>query len=112
MIRLEMKIYNPILTEKKYKKVSALIAAKISALSSEKIDKYEYFTGEEILLLKRVKTKTIQDQDENQMKAIADSKKTQLNNKMLRHLLLSKERERFKNIDKTDELSKKLVRVT
>ena len=33
---------------------------------------------------------------------------------MLRHneLLLSKERERFKNIDKTDELSKKLVRVT
>ena len=27
-------------------------------------------------------------------------------------LLLSKERERFKNIDKTDELSKKLVRVT
>ena len=75
MIRLEMKIYNTILTEKKYKKISALIAAKISALSSEKIDNYEYFTGEEILLLKRVETKTIQDQGENQMEAIADNKK-------------------------------------
>ena len=70
-----MKIYNTILTEKKYKKISALIAAKISALSSEKIDKFEYFTGENILLLKRVKTKTIQDQGENRMKAIADNKK-------------------------------------
>ena len=56
-----MKIYNTILTEKKYKKISVLIAEKISASSSEKTDKYEYFTGENILLLKRVKTKTIQD---------------------------------------------------
>ena len=39
MIRLEMKNYNTILTE----------AAKISALPSAKIDKYEYITGEEIL---------------------------------------------------------------
>ena len=39
MIRLEMKKYNMILTEKQ----------KISALSSGKIDKYEYLTGEEIL---------------------------------------------------------------
>ena len=37
MIRLEMKNYNTIK------------AAKLSALSSEKIDKYEYLTGEEIL---------------------------------------------------------------
>ena len=39
MIRLEMKKYNMILTEKQ----------KISALSSGKIDKYEYLTGEETL---------------------------------------------------------------
>ena len=38
MIRLEMKNCNTILTE----------VAKISALSSGKIDKYEYLTGEEI----------------------------------------------------------------
>ena len=37
MIRLEMKNYNTIK------------AAKLSALSSEKIDKYEYLTGEDIL---------------------------------------------------------------
>ena len=39
MIRLEMKNCNTIELE----------AAKISALSSGKIDKYEYLTGEEIL---------------------------------------------------------------
>ena len=42
MIRLEMKNHNMILTEKRE-------AAKISVLSSGKIDKYEYLTGEEIL---------------------------------------------------------------
>ena len=40
MIRLEMKNYNTILTEKLHK---------ISALSSGRIDQYEYFTGEEML---------------------------------------------------------------
>ena len=40
MIRLELRNYNMILTEKQKKK---------SALSSAKIDKHEYLTGEEIL---------------------------------------------------------------
>ena len=40
MVRLEMEKYNMTLTE----------AAKISALSSGNIDKYEFFTGEETLL--------------------------------------------------------------
>ena len=39
MIRLEMKNYHRILTEKQQK---------LSALSFGKIDKYEYLTGEEI----------------------------------------------------------------
>ena len=66
-------------------------AAKISALSSEKIDKYEYLTGEEILPSdqKRVieqatftysplgkvlekQRKTIGDQDKNQVKALEE----------------------------------------
>ena len=64
-------------------------AAKISALSSGKIDKYEYLTGEEILpsnqrkIIEQAKftysplgkafekqTKTIKDQGEKQIKAI------------------------------------------
>ena len=66
-------------------------AAKISALSSGKIDKYEYLTGEEILpsnqqqIIEQAKftysplrkafekqTKTIEDQGEKQIKAIQD----------------------------------------
>ena len=69
-------------------------AAKISALSSGKIDKNEYLTGEEILpsnqqqIIEQVKftysplgkafekqTKTIEDQGEKQIKAIQDNKK-------------------------------------
>ena len=69
-------------------------AAKISALSSGKIDKYEYLTGEEILpynqqqIIEQAKftyshlgkafekqTKTIEDQGEKQVKAIQDNKK-------------------------------------
>ena len=69
-------------------------AAKISALSSEKFDKYEFLTGEEILppdqrrVIEQVKfaycplgkafekqTKTIEDQGEKQVKAIEDNKK-------------------------------------
>ena len=68
-------------------------AAKISDLSSGKIDKYEYFTGEEILpsnqqqIIEQAKftysplgkafekeTKTIKDQGEKQIKAIQDNK--------------------------------------
>ena len=66
-------------------------ATKISALSSGKIDKYEYLTGEEILpsnkqqIIEQDKfiysplgkafekqTKTIEDQREKQLKAIQD----------------------------------------
>ena len=66
-------------------------AAKISALSSGKIDKYEYLTGEEILpsnqqqIIEQAKftysplgkafekqTKTIEDQGEKQIRAIRD----------------------------------------
>ena len=66
-------------------------AAKISALSSDKIDKYEYLTGEEILpsnqqqIIQQAKfsysplgkafekqIKTIEDQGEKQVKAIQD----------------------------------------
>ena len=69
-------------------------AAKISALSSGKTDKYEYLTGEEILpsnqqqIIEQAKftysplgkafekqTKTIKDQGEKQIKAIQDNKK-------------------------------------
>ena len=69
-------------------------AAKISALSSGKIDKYEYLTGEEILpsnqqqIIEQAKfsysplgkafekqTKTIEDKGEKQIKAIQDNTK-------------------------------------
>ena len=82
-------------------------SAKISILSSGKIDKYEYLTGEEILpsnqrqIIEQAKftypplgkafkkeTKTIEDQGEKQIKAIEDNKKQLGNNE----LLLSKER--------------------
>ena len=68
-------------------------AAKISALSSGKIDKYEYLTGEEILpstqeqIIEQAKfsysplrkafekqTKTIKDQGDKQIKAIQDKR--------------------------------------
>ena len=53
-------------------------AAEISALSSGKIDKYEYFTGEEILLniniilvlIKHLKNKSIEDQRIKQVEAL------------------------------------------
>ena len=73
-------------------------AAKISALSSNKFDKYEYLTGEKILLAGKQQkineakftysplgkafekqTKTIEDQGEKQIKAIQDNKKQPVN---------------------------------
>ena len=110
-------------------------AAKISALSSCKTDKYEYLTGEEILpsnqqqiteqakftyfplgkaLEKQVKT--IKDQGEKQVKAIQDNKKLVKINKdddYKDKLLLSREREIFKDIynkklDKIEELNNKI----
>ena len=111
-------------------------ASKISVLSSDKIDKYEYLTGEEILpfnqqqIIEQAKfilsplgkafekqTKTIKDQGEKQIKAIQDNKEQlfNINNNddgYKNKLLLSREREIFKNIynkslDKIEECSKK-----
>ena len=94
-------------------------AAKISASSSGKIDKYEYLTGEEILpsnqrlIIEQAKftysplgkafqkqTKTIKDQGIKQVKAIQDNKQlVNINDDDYKDkLLLSKEREIFKDI--------------
>ena len=111
-------------------------AAKISALSSGKIDKYEYLLGEEILpstqqqIIEQAQftysplgktfekqAKTIKDQGEKQIKAIQDNKKQLVNinndDDYKNKLLLSREKEIFKNIynkrlDKIEELSKKI----
>ena len=109
-------------------------AAKISALSSGKIDKYEYLTGEKILpsnqqqIIEQAKftysplekafekqTKTIEDQGKKQVKAIQDNKQlVNIDNDDYKDkLLLSKEREIFKDIfnkrlDKLEELNNKI----
>ena len=109
-------------------------AAKISDLSSGKIDKYEYLTGEEILpsnqqqIIEQAKftysplgkafekqTKTIEDQGKKQVKAIQDNKQlVNIDNDDYKgKLLLSKEREIFrdicnKRIDKLEELNNKI----
>ena len=86
--------------------------AKISALSSGKIDKYEYLTGEEILpsnqqqIVQKAKfnysplgkalekqIKTIEDQGEKQIKTIEDNIKQLISgNDYKNRLLISKER--------------------
>ena len=94
-------------------------AAKISALSSGKHDKYEYLTGEEILpsnqqqIIQQAKfnysplgkaiekqRKTIEDHGKKQVEAIQDNKQLVNINKddYKDKLLLSKEREIFKDI--------------
>ena len=108
-------------------------AAKISALSSGKIDNYEYLTGEEILPLNQQQIiqqakftyyplgkafekqiKTIEDQGKKQVKAIQDKQIVNINKDDYKDkLLLSKEREIFKDIynkrlDKIEELSNKI----
>ena len=108
-------------------------AGKISALSSGKIDKYEYLTGEEILpsnqqqIIQQAKfaysplgkalekqRKTIEDQGKKQVKAIQDKKQIfHKDDDYKDKLLLSREREIFKDIynkrlDKTEELSNKI----
>ena len=107
--------------------------AKISALSSGKLDKYEYLTGEEILpwnqeqIIQQAKfnysplgkalekqRKTIEDQGEKQVKAIQDKQIVNINKDGYKDkLLLSKEREIFKDIynkklDKIEELNNKI----
>ena len=108
-------------------------AAKISALSSGKIDKYEYLNGEEILpsnqlqIIQQAKfnysplekalekqIKTIEDQAKKQVKAIQDKKQIVNKDDDYKYkLLLSREREIFKNIcnkrlDKIEELNNKI----
>ena len=108
-------------------------AAKISALSSVKIGKYEYLTGEEILpknhqqIIEQAKftysplgkafekqTKTIKDQGEKQIKAIQGNKQPLISDDDYKDkLLLSKEREIFKDnynkkLDKIEELNNKI----
>ena len=98
-------------------------AAKISALSSGKIDKYEYLTGEEILpsnqrqIIEGAKftysplgkafekqTKTIEDQGEKQIKAIQDKSMEKIrkyfdyDNDYKKELLILKERKIFRDI--------------
>ena len=104
--------------------------AKISVLSSGKIDKYEYLTGEEILssnqkqIIEQAKftffslgkafgkqIKTIEDQGKKQIKAINTNNTNEHSYKD--ELLISKERKTFKNIcnerlDKIEELTKKI----
>ena len=88
-------------------------AAKISALSSGKIDKYEFLTDEEILpsnqqqIIEQAKftysplgkafekqTKTIEDKGEKQIKAVQDNRKQLISDDDYKNkLLVSKERE-------------------
>ena len=88
-------------------------AEKISALSSGKIEKYEYLTGEEILppdqrrMIEQLnfiysplgkafekQAKTVEDQGEKQIKAIEENKKRVYNKQQGNNkLLLSRERE-------------------
>ena len=107
-------------------------AAKISALSSGKIDKYEYLTGEEILpsnqqqIIQQAKfaysplgkafekqIKTIKNQGKKQVKAIQDNKQLVNKDDYKDKLLLSRKREIFKGIynkrlDKIEELNNKI----
>ena len=125
-IKLKVKNFNTTLIGRE--------AAKISALSSGKFDKYEYVTGEEILpsnkqqIIGQAKftssplgkafekqTKTIEDQGEKQIKAVQDNKQLQLTNDYdyKDKLLISREIEIFKDIynerlDKIEELNNKI----
>ena len=108
-------------------------AAKISALSSGKFDKYEYLTGEEILpsnkqqIIEQAKftysplgkafekqIKTIEDQGEKQIKAIQSNKQQSISdNDYKDKLLISRKIEFFKDIynkrlDKIEELNSKI----
>ena len=94
-------------------------AAKISALSSGKIDKYEYLTGEEILpsnqqqIIEQAKftysplgkafekqTKTIEDQGKKQIKAIQDKSLEKI--KIM--IIIIKKNYYFQNNEKTLEI--------
>ena len=130
MIRLEVKKQYDLNRE----------AAKISVLSSGKIHRYEYLTGENILpsnqqqIIEQAKftysplgkafkkqIKTIEDQGEKQVDALKNledlnKQPVNVNNNYEDKLLHSKEREIFRNIyykrlDKTEEVTKKLIAI-
>ena len=115
-IRLEIKNYNMILIE----------AAKISALSSGKIDKYEYLNGEEILpsnkqqIIEQAKftysplgkalekqTKTIEDQGEKQINAL---KSLESSDKQLTSIkdFISKERLNPETVDEKEKIKEEV----
>ena len=105
---------------------------KYQLLSSGKIDKYEYLTGEEILpsnqqrIIQQAKfaysplgkvlekqIKTIEDQGKKQVKAIQDNKQLVNKDDYKDKLLLAKEREIFKDIynkrlDKIEEMNNEI----
>ena len=102
-------------------------AAKISALSSGKIDKYEYLTGEEILpsnqqqIIEQAKytysplgkafekkMKTIEDQGEKQIKAIQNNTKEVTIKNIIPENILNDEAK--KEIDKITEIEKTVDR--
>ena len=102
-------------------------AAKISALSSGKIDKYEYLTGEEILpsnqqqIIEQAKftysplgkafekqIKTIEDQGEKQIKAIQNNAKEVTIKNFITENILNDEAK--KDIDKITEVEKTIDR--
>ena len=107
-------------------------AAKVSVLSSGKLDKYEYLTGGEIFpssqqqIIQQAKftysplvkpfekqIKTIEDQGKKQVKAIQDNKQVVSKDDYKDKLLLSREREIFKDIynkrlDEIEELNNKI----
>ena len=102
-------------------------AAKKSALSSGKIDKYEYLTGEEILLSNQQQiieqarftycplgkafekqTKTIKDQGEKQIKEIQDNTKEVTIKNIIPENILNDEAK--KEIDKITEIEKAVDR--
>ena len=107
-------------------------AAKISAVSSGKIYKYEYLTGEEILpsnqqhIIEQAKftysplgkafekqTKTIKDQGEKQIKATQDNKKQLTNTEEVTIKNIIPENilnEALKEIDKISEIEKTVDR--
>ena len=116
-------------------------AAKISALSSGKIDKYEYLTGEEILpsnqqqiiqqakfnysLLEKAiekQIKTIEGQGEKQIKTIQDNKKQLTNTKevAIKNIVpenilndeAKKETEKISEIEKTVDREKLVYRAS
>ena len=130
MIRLEVKKQYDLNRE----------AAKISVLSSGKIHRYEYLTGEDILpsnqqqIIEQAKftysplgkafkkqIKTIEDQGEKQVDALKNledlnKQPVNVNNNYEDKLLHSKEREIFRNIyykrlDKIEEVTKKLITI-